>query len=146
MANELMGDTGNPPYQQFEICPHSDIDCRYRGMDNHCVYEHCVYDTKDTPKTNFLLFTFCKFCNEPFARDVKEMKIYVCDECLSRIQAVEDMTVAKCRACGNDIGTPTNWPMSGLCQQCIDNLADLAKSEHHDKLTRCYDCKKCPQG
>lgn len=139
---KMTGDTGAAPYPQFEVCKHPNTDCKHKDVAGRCIFENCLYD--EAPNTAKLHFFKCVICGEVSAIDPREKKVHFCELCIQRMNDAEVLPV-KCKACGKPIETPTNWIFSGLCQSCLNNLYDLAQPEHHAKLTRCYNCSKCPQ-
>ena len=138
---KMEGDTGAAPYPQFEMCKHPTADCKHKDIAGRCIFENCKYD--GMPQTAKLHFFKCIICGEVDCIDPKEMKAHFCQSCIKRMQKAEVLPVA-CKACGKLIESPTNWIFSGLCQECLNNLYDLAQPEHHSKLERCYHCSKCP--
>ena len=146
MAEQLTGDTGAPPYPQFEKCPHlKEYECKYIQLDGNCIFEHCIYEKKDEPKEALLHFSSCVFCHKAFAREPRANKIHICETCIQRINGLEVLPM-KCRACGKTINKPElDYIFLGLCRNCVDNWRDMIIKEHYELIVRCYNCNNCPE-
>ena len=127
--SELISDT-KPPYEQFEVCKYPKVDCKYRqAISGRCLYETCIYDDELPVHQNQQEF-YCSFCGAPTTRHPREMKINVCDSCLSRIMKTEVLPF-KCVFCGASQGSPSKIPLSGICNTCFK------------KINRSINCSRC---
>lgn len=127
--SKLITDT-KPPYEQFELCSHTDVDCQYRNViSGRCAFETCIYDDEFPVHVEQQEFE-CEFCKAPTVRNPREMKIHVCDSCLARIRKTEVLPFS-CVFCGKSQSSPSKIPLSGICNTCFGAIKNA------------INCKRC---
>lgn len=128
MAETLKGNTGDPPYAQFEVCKKKGINCQYvDNVNGLCIWERCLYD--ESPPTTLLWYYECVICKEIDCADPRELKVPFCKVCVGRMNAVEALPV-NCRWCGKSIDSPPSWMFSGLCESCLGKIREAAACAH----------------
>ena len=126
-GNTLNSDT-KPPYEQFESCDNKT--CVYRNvLSERCLFETCMFDYEFPVHATEWEFE-CMVCHKPEIRSPRDMKIHICDSCLERIRATEELPFS-CVFCGSSQNKPSKIPLSGICDTCFK------------KINNAINCKRC---
>lgn len=81
-------------YPQFESCS-NDGDCLFKDVSGQCIFETCIWDD-EFPKYKGVWSFKCQICGKNTSRSTRDNKIFICDDCLSRLKRS-----ASCQRCGN---------------------------------------------
>jgi len=116
------------PFEQFDDC--ISPPCQFRNtVDGKCTFETCLY-LNELPAASITVAFECQICKKTEFRDPKDMRIMVCDSCLTRMHTAE-VTPFTCVFCGKSQGSPSKIFLSAICDHCIVNL------------TRSINCTNC---
>ena len=81
-------------YPQFEECRNGG-GCIFFFTGGQCIFETCIWDD-ERPKYKGTWAYTCQICGKNVSKATRDVKIFICDECLSRLRRS-----ASCRECGN---------------------------------------------
>lgn len=134
-ADEVRGDTGDGPYEQFEGCRHKeDFKCKYIDNNGLCIFETCIMDDHEPPRT-MLWYFHCLICDREDSVKPEEHRAPFCRSCIQRMLAAEKLP-HNCVMCGRTVNSPAKLMFSGICDNCYEDLKTMLAyyRAHHDWL------------
>lgn len=123
----------------FEKCKYIEQDtqhkCKYRDIDDRCIFDHCVWDKNELPRQTRKWYTQCIICTKVFSRDPRYMKAIICDSCLKRMQAAESLPFT-CVNCGKKQNHPAIIMFSSICDYCTQHKLFNTCCKHFSMLPK----------
>ena len=137
--NEVKGAT-KEPYNQFVKCRYSaggdsqdgdtkdtgeTFKCKFIMNDGTCIFETCFYDDHVPPRVMLWYFK-CVICDEEDSIKPEEMRVPFCRSCIQRMLRAEKLP-HRCVFCGKTVHRPALLMMSGICDECANDMAAIIK-------------------
>ena len=119
--DEMKGDTGPGPYEQFEMCRHADeYECKFKDTAGRCIFETCVMDNQKPPRVE-LWYYKCLICKRDTSAKPEEMRAPFCQSCIDRMNRAEELP-HNCVICGRSVNSPAKLMFSGICDDCFSAI------------------------